>query len=349
MNNIFLTIAIPTFNRAQLLEKQLNNICDQIGNLSIEVLINDNCSDDATKLVAERYIKKYSFVKYFCQIKNIGLDGNVYSCYKNASGQYIWFLSDDDTVLSHTVADVYGTICQTNPSVMAFSFYNSKTEISDKSVHDTQIYHNFDSKNSVKDFFKVIMISTLVLKKYENQNTNLEYLLDLEPTIFPQITLALEILKHDFIFAVSSTKILLRQPGYVTKNFFELYCINPRLAIKYARIDLTDENKLLQHTEQSLREFVKLQILEKVGYFSSKNGLPLATFLKGWKEFQGLQNKFYILAIYLISLQPKSLIYYSFLLLKLLKTFSITKAIEQKNLIDDHYRKNILKTKTADV
>lgn len=349
MSNIFLTIAIPTFNRVELLQKQLAHLCSQIGDLSIEVLINDNCSDDGTRVMAERYMKNYSFVRYFCQTTNIGLDGNVYSCYKNALGQYIWFLSDDDTVFSNSVADVYSIIHQTNPSVMAFSFYNSKTEICDNSEHHVQIYNDFDTENSVRDFFKVIMISTLVLKKYEDQNINLDYLQNLKPTIFPQITLALKILKYDFILAVSDTKILLRQPGYVSKNFFELYCINPRLAIKNAQLSPKNESKLLRHTEQSLREFVKLQFLEKIGYFYSKSGLPLATFLKGWKEFTGLNNKLYVLLIYVISLQPKELIYYFFLLLKLLKTFSITKLLKEKTLIDNHYQNNILKTKTADV
>lgn len=344
-----LTVAIPTYNRADFLFRQLTDLCKQITrNSSIEILISDNCSEDSTRDVIEEFTKQYDFINYFRQEKNIGLDGNVLSCYENANGRYIWFLSDDDVIFDDAVQRVSQNIEELSPSVMAFSFVNLGFKSAyNQGINTYREYNDFTTRESIKDFFKVIMISALVLKK---DNLDINYLKSCSPTIFPQITLALAILKNNFRFIACEASIVWREPGYITSNFFELYCINPRLAIKNAHMDQIIEKNLLKFTEKSLRDYVKLSILERIGYYHSKVGFPLRTLMLGFKEYKmNLLNIAIMVLCYMISKAPKIFILYMVITFKALKSFSLKKGLEYKRDLDLHVYSKIEKAKFSDV
>jgi glycosyltransferase involved in cell wall biosynthesis len=61
MEKILLTISIPTFNRANSLSSQLNNIHNILSKNDIsqfiEVLVSDNCSTDDTREVVDSIAK----------------------------------------------------------------------------------------------------------------------------------------------------------------------------------------------------------------------------------------------------------------------------------------------------
>jgi glycosyltransferase involved in cell wall biosynthesis len=93
-----LTIAIPTYNRAQSLEGSLKIIQSQFFSLkhSVEIIVSDNCSFDNTKDVVEKYINGGMPIKYVRNQENLGMDGNFVQCFKMAKGKYVWCLGDDD-------------------------------------------------------------------------------------------------------------------------------------------------------------------------------------------------------------------------------------------------------------
>ena len=342
-----LTIAIPTYNRAQYLNIQLDNLIKQVNSYSdIEVLVSDNCSNDDTELIVKNY--NYSFINYYKQIKNIGLDGNVLSCYENAKGKYIWYLSDDDVVFEDSVQRVYDFISKNEFSVLAFSFCNIKNKIKcDKSIDSYRKYDSFLEDKSIEDFFKVIMISTLVVKKID---IDMACLRSLKPTIFPQITLCLTILQNEFCLIAHDMNLLYREPGYITGNFFELYCLKPREAVKNANYKSEIEDQLLKHTEKSLKEFVRLSALEKIGFYKSKEGLPFKSFKKGIEEYKSnLNNLFLLTLIFLISKSPKLVILSTVYIAKFIEFKSIRKVIDYNNKLTQHLKKNIISSRSSDV
>jgi glycosyltransferase involved in cell wall biosynthesis len=342
-----LTIAIPTYNRAQYLNIQLSNLIKQVNSYSdIEILVSDNCSNDVTESVVENY--NYSFINYYKQIENIGLDGNVLSCYENAKGKYIWYLSDDDVVFEDSVQRVYDFISKHEFSVLAFSFCDIKNRIKcDKSIDTYRQYDSFLDDKSVEDFFKVIMISTIVVKKID---IDMACLKSLKPTIFPQITLCLRILQNEFCLIAHDMNLLFRETGYITHNFFELYCLKPREAVKNANYNSEIENQLLKHTEKSIKEFVKLSVLEKIGFYKSKEGLPYKSFKKGIKEYNSnISNLFLLNIIFLISKTPKSVILSIVYIGKFIEFKSIRKVIDYRDMLTQHVKKNIISSRSSDV
>ena len=92
--NYLLTIAIPTYNRKELLKRALNSIIPQL-NSQIEVLVSDNASDDGTDEMITEY---YPMVRYIKNAKNMGWDYNFLQCYREAKGEYVIILGSDDRI-----------------------------------------------------------------------------------------------------------------------------------------------------------------------------------------------------------------------------------------------------------
>ena len=51
-----LSICIPTYNRADILDEGLSLLTSQIKKYPVKILVLDNASTDNTKLVCERYL-----------------------------------------------------------------------------------------------------------------------------------------------------------------------------------------------------------------------------------------------------------------------------------------------------
>ena len=101
MNDYILTIAIPTYNRKDKLEKLLNSI--SIFSLeNIELLVSDNCSNDGTKEFCEDLKSKLEFT-YFRQNCNVGPDLNFLWLLRHSHGKYIWIVSDDDQISNNFI------------------------------------------------------------------------------------------------------------------------------------------------------------------------------------------------------------------------------------------------------
>ena len=89
-----LTIAIPTYNRKELLKRALNSIIPQL-NSKIEILVSDNASEDGTdELIAE----SFPMVRYIKNKINMGWDYNFLQCYREAKGKYVIILGSDDRI-----------------------------------------------------------------------------------------------------------------------------------------------------------------------------------------------------------------------------------------------------------
>lgn len=74
-NDIILSICIPTYNRAQYLEATILSIVKQKRfkeTNDVEIVISDNCSDDNTKEISEKYVDIYADkIHYFRNNENI--------------------------------------------------------------------------------------------------------------------------------------------------------------------------------------------------------------------------------------------------------------------------------------
>lgn len=146
MNEVILSIVIPTKNRADLLRKVLESIEEQKADQdTFEVIIIDNGSSDGTKSVAKEYKSKIKNYRYFYDARpglHVGRNRGLLEC----RGRLVGYLDDDvvlfpnwiNTVLmafeDEEVMYVSGSVIPYDMSVLTAEF-RSKYEIQKENYH----------------------------------------------------------------------------------------------------------------------------------------------------------------------------------------------------------------------
>lgn len=127
-----LSIVIPTYNRSALLKKTLDQLYEQISPErfnDIEVLVSDNASTDDTQIMANAWLatnKKINF-SYTRNNENVGFDRNCDAGARRAKGKFVWFMSDDDSLVDGAVEKVYKSLERESDVVFAFVNYSMLT------------------------------------------------------------------------------------------------------------------------------------------------------------------------------------------------------------------------------
>ncbi|MDO6462460.1 glycosyltransferase family 2 protein [Granulosicoccaceae sp. 1_MG-2023] len=97
-----LSITIPTYNRAAILDQQLGRLKEAFDALPedkrerLELLVSNNRSSDQTADVLERWQGQFAQLRVHHQDHNIGAVRNISWCLCQAAGKFVWALSDDD-------------------------------------------------------------------------------------------------------------------------------------------------------------------------------------------------------------------------------------------------------------
>ncbi len=182
-----LSIVIPTFNRCTLLRKTLNQLSGQISpeaSNEIELIVSDNASADATGEIMNQWIANNQHIKtsYYRNTSNIGFDRNCLSGANKANGKFVWFMSDDDSLVDGAIDKVYKALKRNGEVVFAFVNYSMLTPGFDEyfpckfeenlrvSADDLIIKTNFSFSFISSCIFNKKVLCSLDLSKYLNSN-----------------------------------------------------------------------------------------------------------------------------------------------------------------------------------
>lgn len=106
---IILSICIATFNRANFISATLESIIKQVDK-NIEIVIVDGASKDNTSKIIEPYLTKYSFIRYYRESKNLGVDRDYNKAVNYSNGKYVWLMTDDDLVKPGAIKKIIRSI-----------------------------------------------------------------------------------------------------------------------------------------------------------------------------------------------------------------------------------------------
>jgi len=144
--NKLLTIAIPTYNRAELLDKQLTWLARAIKGFEseCEILVSDNCSSDHTQAIIQKWQTELSNItfKSHKQPENIGVLKNVTYCLTTAETEYVWTIGDDDPIQDRAVAYVINKIKQHQDLGLLFLNFSGRNKITGLPVFPPTIIGN---------------------------------------------------------------------------------------------------------------------------------------------------------------------------------------------------------------
>ncbi|MGI8504906.1 MAG: glycosyltransferase family 2 protein [Hassallia sp.] len=151
--NKLLTVAIPTFNRAKLLEQQLSWLAKAIKGFEseCEIIISDNCSTDDTQEVIKKCQPKFTetIFKYNRQSENIGLMNNIAACFQAATSKYVWTIGDDDPIQERTLGYVLKKLRENPDLTLMFLNCSGRNKQTDKIV--VERWFNSDSDEAIAD------------------------------------------------------------------------------------------------------------------------------------------------------------------------------------------------------
>ena len=191
-----LSILIPTYNRAERLEKSLTSYTSEKIQ-DVEFIVIDNNSSDYTKDLVEKFIKNDNRIKYFKNPFNLGYNRNLYRGFLESSSNWICILPDDDSIEQGFLSELISIIennndcsviisAQKNNNIKKFPY--EKTTRIKKGVKAFEVAYNFSGAVPALTFNK--------LKINEK-----EWYLD--GLIYPQIRIASNCsIKNDIIYFI---------------------------------------------------------------------------------------------------------------------------------------------------
>ncbi len=216
--NPFLTIAIPTYNRAEILNKNLSLFIDELDD-DVEVLVSDNASSDDTENICKTYRDNHSKFSYFRNSKNLGYDQNVLNCVARSSGSYVWFLGDDDFLDPALIKVVVEALKKENPdgalvNATVINPLNNKIIIDNLSGCSDDFLVHVDSNQFVIYSKWATLISSLIVRR---SLIELEFLSAYVGSCFVQVPLFWRAINGGSLYVLGSKKIV--KNDATTDNF----------------------------------------------------------------------------------------------------------------------------------
>lgn len=116
-----LTIAVPTYNRADCLELLLRALVLELEGLAndVQVVVADNASTDRTPELIAEFAKAWPAVTVVRQPVNRGPDENFLSCVEAAQSTYFWLIGDDDLPKAGVIAKLLQVLREQKPDLVS--------------------------------------------------------------------------------------------------------------------------------------------------------------------------------------------------------------------------------------
>ncbi|MFA6203440.1 MAG: glycosyltransferase family 2 protein [Gallionella sp.] len=208
-NQPLLTIAIPTYNRAEFLDLCLTRIGEELEILreeqrnSVKIYISNNAStDNTTEIILRHRLNANGEFEVINNPKNIGGEHNVVQCYTSAQTPYVWVLGDDDVILNGGLKKVLDVLSKNNVDLLYLGnywFQNDYTKSPKISVNQGVVVYNSALEFSRHTNIMLTFISGLIVKNEIVPNC---YVSMVEGCNLPQLSWVLPLLRDGKRFAI---------------------------------------------------------------------------------------------------------------------------------------------------
>ncbi|MFW9616603.1 glycosyltransferase family 2 protein [Aquabacterium sp.] len=120
--NPLLAIAIPTYNRSDILRENLRAMLPELLKHHISVYLSDDSSDDRTREMADDLRTEFPLLVYRKNDPRFGHDANFFATLAMPNTDYVWYLGDSLYCEPGTLGSVLAALAQTRPD---FCFINA--------------------------------------------------------------------------------------------------------------------------------------------------------------------------------------------------------------------------------
>jgi len=167
-----LTIAIPTFNRASILDKSLSILIPQLIPFSdkVELIISDNCSTDNTQSIISKYQQKKGNIRFvsYLQNENTGYFGNFKLCKQLSTGDFFWLLSDNEHLTNSAISVLINIIeVQKECSAFYLDSFSITQSCNQSNTFNLQFADDFFNTESA---YSSTLISSVIFRNHHDHD-----------------------------------------------------------------------------------------------------------------------------------------------------------------------------------
>jgi abequosyltransferase len=128
--NSKLSIAIPTYNRSEILRENLLLIFADLKRYGIPVYISDDSTNDNTRTMVEELAKEYPHLFYVKNTPSLGHDLNCLKTLSMPSTEYVWYLNDSAIIVPEALAKILEVLDASDHDFISFSAKGRKLDVS---------------------------------------------------------------------------------------------------------------------------------------------------------------------------------------------------------------------------
>lgn len=289
-----ITIAIPTFNRNDILKNNLKKFLPQL-NYDCRLLILDNNSKIPVKETLHQLIKKFPNLKIdiIRNRYNIGMTANICRCFELCDDSWLWILGDDDEVKEGAVLKVINDIKRHNDAHIINYAWDADTFKRKKEVVTLGANQFIDQ---FETFGAVLFLSTSVynIKKVIN---GISYAHFFQSSYAPHLVMLLMSL-GDYGKSIYSNNQIVINNGENTPNHLKwdqifIYQINIILRLPLKPIAIAKLKKRLEQLTRvwTIYHFIYVLVFSETEKGSTKNK-PLVLYNEIVRGFFSLDRRF---------------------------------------------------------
>ena len=118
-----ISVIITSYNHEPYIEKSLAGVLEQVDCPEFEIVIGDDCSQDHTPDIIEKYRKQHpDKIRVLSRNKNLGLQQNMKDCFYSCRGTYIAICEGDDFWIDpHKLKIQYEALASHSDAVLCFN------------------------------------------------------------------------------------------------------------------------------------------------------------------------------------------------------------------------------------
>ena len=238
---LYLSICIPTYNRAEYLDRTISSIVTQtvfFQTGEVEIVISDNCSTDNTTEIVNKYIVQYGDkIKYYRNDTNIA-EANVEAVLKLGNGIFLKLNNDTLNHLNNSLILILDFVKQNIKSKPELFFSNGLIKSNNELNHVS-----ISSFISTTSFYSTWIACFGIWKQDINQIENFNTIISEKLIIYVLFDLIKKkkriVFENSNIFKTDSPA---NKGGY---NFYEVFAVNYINILKYYNNERQISDKVL--------------------------------------------------------------------------------------------------------
>ena len=311
------SVYITTYFHEKYIEQAIESVLRQKTNFSIQIVISDDSSSDRTPEIIKEYSKKYKFIKFNINKKNIGLTANVNLARNLCEGYYISELSGDDYWIDEYKLQKQVDFLEANSEYFAVcNNFEIRYDFEIKPTKINQIKQHYNIEFTLDMFLKGnnLPMNGILFKNPFKNKINYEFF-----SIMPKISKYIDdltdnilFLMHGKIFVMNDVMVVYRVRKKI-KSDNNFNTVNKGLDSFRKHIEVL--NKIEEIFDNKIDLYHRYKMLIFSGFFKSLRSKRLKEFIKITKTIPKRYNKIMIL-FSCMAMIPRKI--YSFFLSKLL-------------------------------